>query len=359
MTNAPLVDVQRDAGAVWAEGEPVARSFGDPTAEYVAARDAAAVFDVSDRAQVELTGRDRAKFLHNFCTNDVKALRPGEGCEAFVPNVKGKLLGHVFVFAGADALWVESVAGSSEFLVSHLDRYLISEDVRIRDRTADWGELYLSGAEAAGHLGRLGVAAETLARNGHVSGELSGTAVSVRRVDWLAVPGFLVAAPRERLAELWTALTAAGVRPAGADASNALRIEAGLPLYGVDMTDENLAQEAARTPRAISFTKGCYLGQEPIARIDALGHVNRELRGLRLASVPRRGDVVTANGQQVGAVTSAAVVPATGESVALAYVRRSAAKPGAEVGVLVGGREVPARVYWPAELLESPPPKAR
>ena len=103
------------------------------------------LFDVSDRVQIELTGSDRAKFLHNFCSNEVKKLEPGQGCEAFVTNIKGKTVGHIFVFAEADALWIESVAGSAATLMSHLDRFLIREDVQLHDRSAEFSELLLVG----------------------------------------------------------------------------------------------------------------------------------------------------------------------------------------------------------------------
>jgi hypothetical protein len=149
---------------------------------------------------------------------------------------------------------------------------------------------------------------------------------------------------------LWQELTASGIRPGGAEAFHAHRIESGFPLFGLDLTDDNLAQEAARTQRAISYTKGCYLGQEPIARIDALGHVNRELRILRLnsASALEPGVVIQAeNGREIGEITSSTAVPGEDRSVALGYVRSSHAKPETTVIVRADDREISATVSWP------------
>jgi folate-binding protein YgfZ len=144
----------------------------------------------------------------------------------------------------------------------------------------------------------------------------------------------------------------AGIRPAGADVWTAIRIEAGLPLYGVDITDDNLAQEVGRTKSAISFTKGCYLGQEPIARIDAMGHVNRELRGLRLSSgpIPAAGSSVFADPsgtQVIGTVTSVAISYRTEMPVAIAVLRLNALTPGTQVWVKTDRQNVSATVFWP------------
>jgi hypothetical protein len=157
----------------------------------------------------------------------------------------------------------------------------------------------------------------------------------------------LLAAQHAVLHTLWDNLVAAGARPAGAEAFHPLRIAAGFPLHGIDVSAENLAQEAARTERAISFTKGCYLGQEPIARIDALGHVNRVLCRLQVASgtPPQPGDEVADVARQaVGAITSAARVPGTDMSVALAMLRTTYRQPGTQVVVRHGPASLSAQV---------------
>jgi folate-binding protein YgfZ len=331
---------QRGRGARWSRdtiGPP--DDFGDVAAEYRAATETCALIDLTDRGQLELTGRDRASFLHNFCTQDIKRLPAGMGAEAFLTTIKGRILGHVLVFAGEDALWLDSVPGSVPALIAHLDRYLITEDVQLADRSGDWGEFALVGPQAAHRVDSLLPGSGTFAplQHGHAHG------IAVRRFSFTRGPGWLVGAARDRLASLWTDLVKAGVTPCGRSAFEALRIEAVFPTYGVDLTEDHLAQEAGRTREAISFTKGCYLGQEPIARIDALGHTNRELRGIELSdeTVPAVGaKVYDTGGKEVGTVSSAALSPVRQRGVALGTLRREVCSPGTplQVDASSGGR---------------------
>jgi folate-binding protein YgfZ len=352
---ANLVRVQTEAGAVFDDNQRNARHFGDPRNEYQSARTGSALFDVSDRIELTATGDDRAVFLNNFCTNNVKALLSGQGCEAFVTNVQGKVVGHVFVFAAENETWIDLTARTAETLLAHLERYIITEDVELHAPTGDSGKLFLSGPEANSVLKDVGITAGGLSAYDHLLVERKNEKISVRRADFVGSTGFLLAATWDCLADLWSALTQAGARPAGAETFDYLRIEAGMPLYGVDVSQENLAQEVSRTAQAISFTKGCYLGQEPIARIDALGHVNRMLRGLRLegAAPPRESAVMDkVGGEPIGSVTSSAEIP--GEpTVALAYLRSKFTQPGGEVFVQSGASTVAASVFWPKGLAET------
>lgn len=339
--------------------------------QYLAAQNDAALFDLHARTQIELTGADRVKFLHNFCTNDIKRLAPGEGCEAFVTNVKGRVVGHVFVFAAADALWLETVPGAEAALLQHFRRYLISEDVGLHGRSEQFAELLVSGPRTFERLRGLGIEAARLPVFGHAPAgtlplsiaagpHLQAPALpdwteppldrhpAVRRVDWFGPPAVLLSVPRGQAAELRRQLVeTAGVVPAEDAVFEAVRIEACFPLYGRDVTEDNLAQEVGRTEQAISFRKGCYLGQEPIARIDALGHVNRLLCGLHLEEgpVPDPGAAVRTwdTDAEIGHVTSAATTPAADRPVALAYVQSAAATPGTLVRV--GEARSAARVF--------------
>lgn len=325
--------------------------FGSAKEEYAAATTAAALFDFSDRTLVELSGADRARFLHSFCTNDVKRLCSGQGCEGFVPSVKGKVVGHVWVDVADTSLWLDADFGSADRLVPHLERYVINEDVTIADRTADWGQLLVAGPEGAGRLARLGIDVAELINLGHITGDLSGTPVRVRRFDIGPHRGYALFLPRHQLADCWDRLREAGVRPAGSEVWTALRIEAGLPVFGVDISDDNLAQEVGRTKTAISFTKGCYLGQEPIARLDALGHVNRELRSLRLVgkTAPQTGARVfsdAAASSPVGTVTSSAFSFASNSPVAMALLRSNASACGGQVFVESSDTAMAATVFW-------------
>ncbi len=304
------------------------------------------VFDIS-RTQVEVTGRDRVKFLHSFCTNDIKKLQPGEGCEAFVTNVNGKLLGHIFVFAERESLWLDSVGGSaSAALLPHFDKYVITEDVRFTDRSAEFAEFLLAGSSSTELLERLGLSVASLPRYGHLTHESDGLLLrSLRRVDWFDSPTWLLSIPLAQRDKVRETLTQTGVREADNGEVHALRVAAGFPIYGIDITEENLAQEVGRTAQAISFTKGCYLGQEPIARIDAMGHVNRQLCRLELSSGPPPApgtpifDKPTSDGKVIGAITSAATrgLANADKPLALAYLRSVVAKAGHQV--FVDGRE--------------------
>ncbi len=348
-----FLEIQQQSGGVVPAGMAWAEEFGDSVAEYESARTDCALFDLSHRAQLELDGNDRVRFLHNFCTNDVSKLKPAEGCEAFIPNIKGHVLAHVYVFCCQSSLWVDSIAGAEQGLRAHFERYIINDDVRIAARTDEWGELLVSGPQAAGRVARIIPEAAQLPPFGHLAARLNDASIVVRRVDYLLTDGFLVLVPRDKLGDVWLALISSGVKPAGAIAFHVARIEAGMPLFGADATEDNLVHEVGRTKRCVSFTKGCYLGQEPIARLDAMGHVNRELRGLRLddGPAPEPGAIVTeANSdQEVGRVTSSAWLGEGHRPVALAYVGRRYLAPETRVRVATPEGAVVANVFWPVE----------
>jgi folate-binding protein YgfZ len=293
------------------------RAFSDPLAsEYRALTQTWGLVDVSDRTRIELTGRDRASFLNGFCTNDLRKLEPGHGCEAFLTNLKGRVIGHVFVIYGADSLVLDTVPGQAETILNHLDRYLIREDVQLHDRTQEWGELFVAGAEAGQHLDQW-LAADLPERM------LGHDWLLVLRGPWSGSPGYQIVMPREVLNQRTTQLTSRGAERCNREALEIVRIEAGLPQFGQDISDANLPQEVNRDAAAISFTKGCYLGQETVARLDALGHVNRLLVAVRWQSdgLPAAGESLQHEGQPVGQVTSAVWSPRLGSPLGLAYVR--------------------------------------
>ncbi len=354
-----LLEVQQQAGGSLPEPpfatsntcrfcRPQCLHFGHPRAEYQAAQDDCVVIDVSDRIQIELAGKDACAFLNNFCTNDIKRLGAGEGCEAFMTNAKGRILSHLFAFVAADAVWIDAPPTGEEGLLTHLDRYLFSEDVQLRGRTAEFGELFVTGPGSIAKLCALGVPADTLKDLQHTMHTQAGQKMAIRRVDMWGHRGFLLSVDRPHLAVIWKSIVAAGIRPAGAQTFHACRILSGFPLYGLDLSEDNLAQEASRTRQAISFNKGCYLGQEPIARIDALGHVNRQVCRVRLETsiVPTENLLIIDEGsREIGTLTSAMIVPGENGTVALAMLRTSHFQPGAVVLVKNGGEMIRASVF--------------
>ena len=339
-----LREVLQAEGAVLAalDDPTQALHFGDPLTEYRALVDATGVVDFSRRTQLELTGDDRASFLHNMCTNEIRKLAAGTGCEAFLLDAHGRVLGHVFVFCGANSLLLETVAGQAERIRAHLSKYLIREKVELHDRGPDWAELLIAGETSKELLSRVMSRPAPAGLLEHCEAVLAGVAVSVRRVDLTLPGGFLVGCAAGDAAALWRTVRDAGATACGEQAAEMARIEAGSPYYGRDISEKNLPQELARDARAISFVKGCYIGQETVARIDALGHVNRTLCGVRFAGtqVPPAGEELRSGGQVVGEVTSAAWSPRLSAPLALAYLRRGASAPSMKLESRLGEAEV-------------------
>ncbi len=316
-------------------------------AEYEALTQGAGLVDLAERTKIELQGADRAAFLHNLCTNDIRKLEPSAGCEAFMTTIQGKILAFVFVFSGSDpegaSLVIETVAAQGEKLRRHFDKYLVREKVEIIDRSNDWAGWLLAGSRAEQVL-------QSALSHGEIPTKLlsssiatiSHTTVWIRRVDLAGPVGFLVDSQRGDYMQVGSLLQKAGAHRCGHEAFEAARIEAGFPRFGHDITENNLPQEVARDHRAISFTKGCYLGQETVARINALGHVNKTLVGLRFlqSTIPKVGAAVLAGDESVGTVSSSTWSPKFNSPLALGYVRRGFNAPGARLASNIGPAEV-------------------
>ncbi|MBI1349062.1 hypothetical protein GC163_22550 [bacterium] len=289
------------------------------TALQDAIQQTAAWFPLPGRTSIEVRGKDRATFLHNFCTNEIKKLQPGQGCEAFFCNAKGRVIGHGSIFATNDALWIDSVPGQSQKLIAHLDRYLIREDVTLTDQTS------------------ASLALCSVATPSAVNPASRPDDLFTIDLNWQGLRCSLHIGPTSAIEQVMTDLQGQGAQFGTASDWDALRIAAGWPVYGLDITEENLPQEVARNDQAISFTKGCYLGQEPIARLDALGHTNRELRRLVIDGeiIPPAGANLSdsSTGDVVGHITSAALAPFQAGIVALGYLKTKWTKPGTVVTV--------------------------
>ncbi len=336
---AEIVDILRDEGAVLRETPwgPVAVDFGDWEAEYRVFRQGAGLFRPPSVTQVEITGSQRAEFLNRLCTNKIDQIQPGEGVETFLADANGRILHHVFIFAGPQSLVLHTAAGLGKSLCSHLDYYLIREDVQFHDRSSEWGELVLAGPQSAEIIERL-AAANLPSGNDYlacVSAPWNGRPLMVRRLQERGFQSFHIAGEAADMGPLWRALRQLGAAPCGMRALETIRIEEGFPVIGIDITEKTLPQEVGRNEKAISFNKGCYLGQEIVARIDSRGAVNKVLSGIHFgpltgpqtADVPSAGGELTHGGQPTGQITSAAYSPGFGVSVALAYLRRQFHEP--------------------------------
>ncbi len=283
---------------------------------------------------LHVEGSDRLSFLHNLCTQDIKALTPGLGAEAFLTNVQGRILGYVTILCRTDCLWIVTVPEQASRLSSHLDRYHITEDVRIEDRSIQYLEFFLFGQGIVGRLCDAGCNMPK-APNAHVLVQIQDTDVVVIAMPrrWPAAVRWLVPVSGQVTVTSW--LASHELPEVGNERWELARIEHGMPWYGRDISEENLPQEVDRNDDAISFRKGCYLGQETVARIDALGHVNWLLRGLRLEGtrVPPAGQTLNAPGRDrvAARITSAAFSPQHGSVIALGYVRREHAQAGRQL----------------------------
>ena len=312
--------------------------------QYEALQSAVGIAPCKDRTQIELTGKDRASFLHGFCTNDIKRLAPGQGCEAFLTDVQGKTIGFVNIFCELNRIVVETAPGQAAHIIKSLERFLIREDVQLTDRTENWPELLVAGPAATRLIEQVFGATIRLEPRHHVRCQWQGQELAVRRVDYTGQPDFLIAIETSDWQACWDAFRAAAAVPCCESAIEIARIEAGTPNFAVDITDDNLPQEVDRNATAISFTKGCYLGQETIARIDALGHVNRLLRGIHVVSnvIPPRGSEFLRDDRFVGRITSACWSYKLQAPLALAYVRREFSSPGSRLESPNGEAEVVA-----------------
>jgi folate-binding protein YgfZ len=352
---SPLHEMTAEAGATFADaaGWDMPAHYGDAAAEYERARSAAALFDVSHRGKLEATGPDAPSFLNNLCTNDVANLPLGAGCEAFFCTPTAKTVGHALIYhlrldGSRDALWLDVAPGQAPDLLKHLDRYLIAEQVELADRTADYAQVHLAGPRARGVLEiALGDDVPDLGSLEHMERTIGASAVChIRRNDVLGVPGFDLVCLPARASAIWRALTAAGARPAGLDAYEVLRVEAGTPVYGKDVDATRFVVEVGRVPQTICYTKGCYLGQEPIvmSRDRAKGVVARTLLGVRFSGeAAPAGAKLFRDGAEVGVVTSSVTSPRLG-AVGLAYLKRGHQELGTAIEAEADGRRFPAEV---------------
>jgi folate-binding protein YgfZ len=309
--------------------------------DYRRIRDGAGVVDRSAYGRIAVTGRDRASFLQGLVTNDVAALRPGTGCYAAHLTPQGRMITDLRLIDAGDAIVAGVEPGFAEPLATRFDGFIFTEDVAIANLTGSWGELGVYGPRSPQALrDALHVDPARLAAAPEYANEWfdspAGRVLAVRS-DATGEVGFDLLADRRTLDAIGYALAGAGIKEVGAGTFHVLRLEAGRPVFSIDMDEQTIPLEAGLLERAISTTKGCYVGQEVIVRVLHRGHgrVARRLVGL-LADRPdatvERGAAVHA-GPEPGRVTSAAVSPALGKTIALAYVHRDAAGPGQQVTI--------------------------
>jgi folate-binding protein YgfZ len=334
-------------------GVEVAADYGDQGAEERALIAGAGLVDRCVRGAVRVAGPEALSYLHSLLSQEVAGLGPGEGTHTLLLQPQGKLDVdlRLLVLDGPGArgvpedtvAWLDCEVGRGEALAASLRRFKIRVKAEVEEHTGAWGCLFLRGPEGSGVVEKAAGVAVPGAAHAHAT--WPGTALRVVRADWPGgLPGVDIVGPVAELEAAWAALTAAGATPAGLTAHEAVRVAAGLPRQGLDIDERTIPQEAFLERDAVSFTKGCFLGQELVCRIDTRGHVNRFLRGFRLTggpydTTPPSGAGILLGDKEVGALTSVA----TSESgvLALGYLRREVELP-AEVLVRWEGGQAPA-----------------
>ncbi len=307
--------------------------------------------DRTGRGHLRLTGRDRQSFLQGMVSNDVARLAPGGGCYAFLLDATGHVLSDARVFCTDDAVLLDMEPGRGAFVAETLEKYLIMERCKITDVTDETAQVLVGGLDAAALLwsllGLSGIAEWGEGQN--AIGMWNGAPVLVAAVRLVPTSAFAIYAPPGHLATLFDALASAGASPITPAELETLRVEAGVPRFGADMDARALAPETNQDARAISYRKGCYIGQEIVARIHARGHTNRGLVGIAFdashaPAIPAPDTPICEleTGKEIGRITSAAHSPRLNRVVALGYVRHEHAQPGALVTVAGAAARVAA-----------------
>ena len=317
-------------------GLEVVDHYGDIVAEHTALRQTVGLLDLGFRGRLCLLGADRKSFLNGQVTNNVKDLAVGRGCYAALVTAKGKMESDLNIYCLENELLLDFEPGLTAAVQARLEKFIIAEDVQTADVAPHYGLLSLQGPGAAAVLQTLSLPVPSPALAVHALPHAEWGEIYVTNQPRLGGAGFDLFFPAAALpaaAEtLLTDVRASGGLACGWSALEIARIEAGLPRFGADMDNSTLPPEAGLDSRAVSYSKGCYIGQEVIARIRTYGQVARALRGLRLpdelAALPKKGDKLLHDGKEVGFITSAAVSPTLKANIALGYVRKEANAPG-------------------------------
>jgi folate-binding protein YgfZ len=337
-------------------GAEAVADYGDPSDEYNALQGGAGLFDLSFRGRLCLTGEDRVRFLHGQVSNDVNGLGPGEGCYAALTTAKGRMQADLNIYRLEDELLLDFEPGLTQAISQRLEKYIIADDVQVVEVAPHYGLLSLQGprsAEAIDHSGLVPSASLPAKPLSFVKLTTTGFGdvylMNQPRIGTMGFDLFAPTAALEAVAEkLLAAARASGGRACGWDALEMARLEAGIPRFGADIDETNIPLEAGLETRAISFTKGCYIGQEVISRICTYGQVAKSLRGLSLAPnlkhLPSRGDKLFQAGREVGYITSAVTSRALKGNVALGYVRKEANQTGTELALRTQEGESLARI---------------
>jgi folate-binding protein YgfZ len=310
--------------------------------DYRAIHERAAIGAIAERRQIAVAGPDRASFLHGLLTNDIQSLTAGHGCYAAWLTPQGRMLCDLHVIESGDMILLDVPAEEVTQIAERLEQFHFGENVQIASLADSLRAVWVHGPQAGQILAvaapREGTPYDEWASHENTRTEIDGMPVVVARIDQLNVPGYAVYTDVQHEAAVTSAIARTGALHASPTTLEAVRIEAGYPIFGIDMTHETIPLEAGIEDRAISMTKGCYVGQEVIIRVlhRGGGRVARRLVRLQIqGDVPQRGAKVFSSEREIGFVTSAAESPRLG-AIGLAYLHRDFVEGGSEVQVDLG-----------------------
>lgn len=384
LTRSPLDAVHQrlDAKMIDRDGWSVPESYGDALQEYAAVREGGCgVSDLSARGRFLVSGSEAVQFLNGLITNDMKTLAEHTWMAAAFPNVQGRLIASVRVIhlktdqtgkKASPTFLIDTETATHQRVLKTIERFTLAGDFHVREVTRETAMLSVQGREAAALIQTvLGEATGTLATNGVAQiawppGNMNGKnseksedgndiktpdgvyGVTAIRATHTAESGFDLIVNAAQAANLWEALQAEGARPVGDAALEILRIEAGRPRFGLDMDDTNIVTEVLDDlDGAVSYTKGCYVGQEIIARIKYRGHVAKKLSGVafeQTVKVAAGATIKSTDGKEVGRITSVTDSPQLGRTIALAFLKYDYLATGTELKIVAGEGELPAQV---------------
>lgn len=354
MKQSRLHDHHTKLGATFEEaaGWDMPAHYGKWVEEYQAVRQAVGLSDLSHRGKIRVTGDDRVKWLQGLISNDILPLQPGQGRYSSFLTHKGKMLGYFRVYVLADSLWVEDVGEVGEATIQALKKFLLyGIKAKMENCAESWGLLLISGPKACATVSAaFGVEMSDLKPVSAVTAQIGGQTAFVLSTEETGETDIEVLLPAEALSTAWERLMEAGaahgIKAVGSLAREALRIEAGLPKAGPDLNEEIVPPEANLEGKAFSLSKGCYPGQEVVARMDTYGNVRRHLVGLVMKEsvIPPRGAKLFSGDRELGWVSSATQSPQMKAPIALAFPLRDFSAPGTTLTVEIDGARHDATV---------------
>ncbi len=356
MKTSALYEIHKSLGATFAEthGWEMPAQFGDTVTEHLNVRKGSGIIDLSHRGKLRISGKDRATFLQKILSQDINKIKPLTGAYSTLLDVKGKMLAYMCIYCDDDSFFIDLEPGLAEKALQIFNRFLFREDVTIEDVTEKYGLLSIQGPLSKQVLDKVfQTEISDMPECAHITLNINAVSCKIVRTSYTGEEGYNIYVPWEDMPTVWNFIFEAGlehqITPFGLEAFETLRIEAGIPLYSADM-DEHTIPVEANLDKAISYDKGCYIGQETIARIKFRGHVNKTLTGFLLKEdiVPKKGDrvigIIDNTEHEIGIITSSCFSPTFNRPIAMGYIRIAHNKPGEPVFIEMDSKRLSATV---------------